>query len=172
MVDDGRAAEGPRPSRPRFPAGYGVPQTEEGLLPWTWARTQLQQAITYWLVTTSPDGRPHTIPTWGAWVDDHFYCEGSPKTRYARNIARDPRVLVHLGSGDEVVIVEGVATLLETIDEDLSRRVAGGYGKYRSAKDYEVDSSLWPGGLWVVKPLTARGWIRLDQATRWTFEPR
>ncbi|HEV8516138.1 MAG TPA: pyridoxamine 5'-phosphate oxidase family protein [Candidatus Limnocylindrales bacterium] len=160
----------PHASRPRFPEGYGVPTTDEGLLPWSWARRELDRSLVYWLVTVDPDGGPHAIPIWGAWVDDRFYCEGSPQTRYARNIARDPRVVVHLGSGDDVVIVEGTATLLEALDPELVSRVQAGYAKYKEAKDYEPDPAGWPGALWEVRPRRARGWRRLDEATRWTWE--
>jgi Pyridoxamine 5'-phosphate oxidase len=162
--------EEPRASRPHFPPGYGVQETEEGLIPWSWAREKLEQALGYWLVTIRRDGRPHAIPTWGAWVDDRFYCEGSPETVYARNIGRDPRVVLNLESVDEVVVVEGEARLITEIPDELRDRVLPGWTKYVQGKDYKVDPSGWPGALFEIRPLRARGWRRLEEASRWTWE--
>jgi nitroimidazol reductase NimA-like FMN-containing flavoprotein (pyridoxamine 5'-phosphate oxidase superfamily) len=160
----------PRPEPTSIPEGYGVPRTTKSLLPWSWARERLEQALGYWLVTTRSDGRPHAIPTWGAWVDDRFCCEGSPETLYARNIARDPRVVVHLESVDAVVIVEGTARELRGPGQAKRARILNGYAKYREAKGYEADPANWElGGLFEVTPTVARGWERLDQATRWRF---
>ena len=92
-----------------MPQGYGVPETEEGLLPWSWATARLEAALNYWFATTRPDGRPHAMPAWAVWLDDSLYFEGSPATRRARNLAENPQVSVHLESGDEVVILEGRA---------------------------------------------------------------
>ena len=95
--------------RPDIPAGYGVPKSKKGLLPWSWAQERLQQAQIYWVMTVRPDGRPHAIPTWGSWVDDRFYFGASAETRHGRNVATNPAVGIHLESGAEVVIVEGMA---------------------------------------------------------------
>jgi nitroimidazol reductase NimA-like FMN-containing flavoprotein (pyridoxamine 5'-phosphate oxidase superfamily) len=163
----------PRPEPTSIPQGYGAPRSAKKLLPWSWARERLERALGYWLVTIGRDGRPHAIPTWGAWADDRFYCEGSPETRYARNIERDPRVVVHLESADEVVIIEGTARRVTAFDAALERRVLAGYAKYRDTKGYEADPGNWrTGGFWEVRPSVARGWARLDQATRWRFDER
>jgi nitroimidazol reductase NimA-like FMN-containing flavoprotein (pyridoxamine 5'-phosphate oxidase superfamily) len=168
-----KAGSGPRAEPTSIPPGYGAPRSAGKLLPWSWARERLERALGYWLVTIGPDGRPHAVPTWGAWVGDSFYCEGSPQTRYARNIERDPRAIVHLESVDEVVIVEGTARRVTAVDAALERRVLAGYAKYRDAKGYEVDPGNWrTGGFWEIRPSVARGWARLDQATRWRFEER
>ena len=47
---------GPQPqaSRPSMPDGYGVPDTDEGLLDWSWAVTRLESALNYWFSTTRP----------------------------------------------------------------------------------------------------------------------
>src|SRR3712207_9206562 len=111
MAEDtaaGAPAE-PRRDRPVLPKDYGVPETEEGMLPWSWALERLENARNYWFSTTRPDGRPHAMPAWAAWVDGVLYFEGSPMTRRARNIAANPALSVHLESGDEVVIREGAA---------------------------------------------------------------
>ena len=153
-----------------IPRGYGVPTSRKRLLPWSWARERLETALGYWVVTLRADGRPHVIPTWGAWVDDRFYCEGSPETLYARNLVRDPRVVVHLESVDAVVILQGTAREIRRPSKALADRILEGYEKYRDAKNYDADPENWrDGGLFEVTPTVARGWERLDQATRWRF---
>jgi len=92
-----------------MPEGYGVPETDEGLLDWSWAVTRLESALNYWFATTRSDGRPHAMPAWAVWLDGALYFEGSPMTRRARNLAANPAVVVHLESGDDVVILEGDA---------------------------------------------------------------
>src|SRR4029078_12148614 len=90
-----------------MPQGYGVPETEEGLLPWSWATARLEAPLNYWFATPRPDARRPAMPAWAVWLDDSLYFEGSPATRRARNLAENPQVSVHLESADEVVIVEG-----------------------------------------------------------------
>ena len=70
-----------------MPEGYGVPETDEGLLDWSWAVTRLESALNYWFATTRSDGRPHAMPAWAVWLDGALYFEGSPMTRRARNLA-------------------------------------------------------------------------------------
>jgi hypothetical protein len=62
---------GPEKSQPRM---FGVPGPLEHIrLPWSWATEQLQEADTYWIATTRRDGRPHSRPVWGVWLDETFY---------------------------------------------------------------------------------------------------
>lgn len=69
------------------PAGYRFPEASEGLLPWSHAEKLLQDARNYWIATVRPAGCPHVTPVWGAWVGRALYFDGSPTTRWARNIA-------------------------------------------------------------------------------------
>ena len=161
----------PRADRPRMPEGYGIPQGDEGLLPWSWARERLEQAPLYWLGTTRPDGRPHAMPIWGAWVDDAFYFEGGPDTRRGRNLAANPAIVVHVERGDDVVIVEGEARDVRP-DAVLAARVAEAFGvKYLPKYDSRPDPASWDeGGLYVVHPHVVFGWGQFPTtATRWRF---
>jgi len=56
-----------------------------------------------------PSGAPHAAPVWGAVCDQALYLYSERSTVKARNLARDPRVLIHLESGDDVLIVNGTA---------------------------------------------------------------
>jgi hypothetical protein len=151
----------PTASRPRFPKGYGIAADAEGMLPWRWADERLAAGRNYWIVTTRPDGRPHAMPVWGVWVDGGVHWGSSPSSVKANNIARDPRVVVHVESGDEVVILEGEAEPFV-----LDERVADAYhAKYEYRPGGE-------GGFFRLRPRVAFAWTERDYprtATRFDF---
>jgi Pyridoxamine 5'-phosphate oxidase len=162
----------PTRSRPLLPGDYGVPEVEEGMVQWSWAVTQLEQARNYWFCTTRPDGRPHAIPAWAVWLDDALYFDGSPATRRGRNLARNPAISVHLESGDQVVILEGDALEAGKPDASCAQRLAAAFeAKYGASHDYHPSPDTWDsGGLWVVRPRVAFGWTEFPKAlTRWRF---
>jgi general stress protein 26 len=156
--------------RPHMPVGYGLAAADAGtLLPWAWAGQRLAAARNYWLATTRPDGRPHVAPVWGLWVEDAFYFGTDQAARKALNLADNPAITLHLESGDEVVIIEGVAE--PVMDDRLLRRLDVMYrAKYR------VDLvSEEPGGALIlrVRPQVALAWLESDfpnTATRWQFK--
>jgi hypothetical protein len=162
----------PKRSRPLMPAGYGVPQDDEGLLPWSWAVERLEKARNYWFSTTRPNGRPHAMAAWAVWLDGVLYLEGSPETRRARNMAVNPNIVVHLESGDEVVILEGVARESSKPDRSLAERLAAAFAaKYGDSHEYRPAPDQWDrGGLWAMRPRVAFGWGEFPKdVTRWRF---
>ncbi len=155
-----------------MPEGYGVPTTEEGMLAWSWASKRLERALIYWVATTRPDGRPHAVPIWGAWVDGTFYFEGSPETRRGRNLATNPAIVVHLERGDDIVIVEGIAEEVPGPNPSLASRVADAFtAKYLPKYGYRSARDSWhEGGLYAVRPRVALAWAEFPiTATRWRF---
>lgn len=158
----------PEPSRrrPGFSASYGIAAEEAGMLDWGFAVERLQAARNYWVVTTRPDGSPHAMPVWGLWLDDAVVFGTAPTSRKGRNLARDPRVVVHLESGDEVVVVEGEA---EPARPD--ERVVDAYeAKYDFRPELREDDS---DGWFRVRPRRAYAWLESDYprtATRFDFE--
>ena len=120
-----------------MPEGYGVPETDEGVLDWSWAATRLESALNYWFATTRPDGRPHAMPAWAVWLDGALYFEGSPMTRRARNLAVNPAVVVHLESGDDVVILEGETHEVGKPERALAERLSAAFTAKYAATKYE-----------------------------------
>jgi hypothetical protein len=161
---------GPRIERPDIP-GYGVPATLAGALPWSWARERLESALEYWVATTRPDGGPHLMPLWVAWVDEAGWFEGGLQTRRARNLERNPGCVIGINDGVESVIVEGMAERVTEIEPALVERILAGFEKYATARDYRADPASWrTGGLWRVRPVVAFGWgLYPDEVTRWRF---
>jgi len=121
---------------------YGVSEGAEGLLAWSWAEERLVAAHNYWVAASGPVA----TPVWGLWRDGAFVFSTGGRSRKARALARDPHVVVHLESGDEVVIVEGVAERIEPAAELLADYGAK-YGVFGSD------------GLWfAVRPQRALAW--------------
>ncbi len=157
----------PRASRPRM-EGYGVPQSAEGMLPWRFAQERLERARNYWVCTVRPDGRPHAAPVWGVWVANALYFGTSPASLKARNLATNPAVVVHLESGDEVVIVEGRAEQAGSLPAELFRQIGDAYAaKYGGYRPESAASQ------YVVWPRTVYGWRDFPtDVTRWRFDSR
>jgi general stress protein 26 len=150
--------------------GYGIldAASGSGLLPWSWLSERMASSRNYWVASARPDGRPHVMPVWGVWVDDVFYFGTGRRSRKARNLEANPSVVVHLESGDEVVILEGV---LEEVREAMALdRYAEAYdAKYAFRPDTADPDSL----TLALLPTKAFGWIEQDypgSATRWQFD--
>jgi nitroimidazol reductase NimA-like FMN-containing flavoprotein (pyridoxamine 5'-phosphate oxidase superfamily) len=76
---------------------------------WSDVVARFDAARNAWLGTVDPAGAPHAVPIWTASVDDVLYVFGERRSVKFRNIVANPRVVVNLESGDEVVIVRGTA---------------------------------------------------------------
>ncbi|MGB3680953.1 MAG: pyridoxamine 5'-phosphate oxidase family protein [Rubrobacteraceae bacterium] len=153
---------------------YGISQGAEGLLSWEWVSGRMAESRNYWISTTRPDGKPHAAPVWGVWIEDILYFGTAPTSRKARNPARNPNVAVHLESGDETVIVEGVAKELANPEPALSEKILAAYAaKYEdpaTGGEFRLGSAE---GLKAVRPGVVFAWRERDfprTATRWVFE--
>ena len=91
------------------------------------------------------------MPVWGLWWDDAVVWSSAPNSTKARNLERDPSVLVHLESGEETVILEGRVDR-RTIDDAY----ADAYGeKYDYRPDASQTARPW---FWLV-PSRAFAWL-------------
>lgn len=160
----------PETDRPILPKDYGVPDSLDGTLPWSWAEEHLTSALNYWFCTTRPDGRPHAMPAWAVWLDGTLYFDGSPETRRGKNLAQNPAIVIHLESGDEVIVLEGEAHLTGQPDRALAERLASALTKKYGPK-YEPTPDTWDlGGLYAMRPTVAFGWTAFPTTmTRWRF---
>ena len=158
--------DNPMALRLELPRGYERSDTHR-VLSWNGIRRQLAEALNYWLVTSDQEGVPHVTPVWGTWVDDAFYFTGIPTAKWARNIETRPRASIHLESGDNVVIVDGVVEDLPSIqDEGVSREIVDSWtSKYgRLIPDPVAD------GMFCLRASKARGWTEFpNDVTSWTF---
>ena len=140
----------------------------------TWAEIadRLAVARTYWLGTTTPSGAPHAAPGWGAVLDGTLYLYSERRTVKARNIAADPRVVVHLESGEDVLIVRGMARDVGH-PSAVPRVVAALAAKYTRPEDrqYLPDADPDFDVVYAIRPASAAAWRLADYAAsqrRWT----
>lgn len=161
----------PKITRPQFPPGYV--EHPKRLLQWEEIEQKLIEAKHYWLCSARPDGRPHSIPRWAVWFEGRIYYDGSPQTRHAQNIARNPHVSVHLESGEKAVILEGTSKEI-TPTPELAQQLAQAYSAKYAALGYAPDPHTWDnGGLFAITPRTVIAWNSfMDDPTKFVFEPR
>jgi hypothetical protein len=131
--------------RPKLPEGY-ITTAPKGMLTWSVVEPILKASQYFWLATTNPDGGPHLIQQWGVWIDQQLFFDGSEETRWARNLARDPRISFGIQSGDNAAYGDGVAEIVRGVPLALARRIAAAYGakygprfKYRPKPDQYVN---------------------------------
>lgn len=162
----------PTASRPAM-QNYGISESSDGLMSWEWANVHLTKARNYWIATARPDGKPHVAPIWGIWHEGALYFGSDANSRKARNFRANPNAVVHLESGDDVVILEGRIDQLH--DEAIFKRVGELYLK---KYDTDLDELIQPdegAAMWRFVPVTGMTWLESDfpnTATRWTFPAR
>jgi len=158
---------GAKVGRPHVPETYGLKASNE-YLPWSFAEERLTASKNYWICSARPDGRPHSIPVWGFWLDGTMYFGTAVESRKGKNLAHNPAVSVHLESGDEVVILEGNAVAVDTQDKGVTKRLDA-----LSRKKYKMPLVLTPGTvMYGVRPRVVLAWREKDfpsSATRWEF---
>ncbi|HET6380163.1 MAG TPA: pyridoxamine 5'-phosphate oxidase family protein [candidate division Zixibacteria bacterium] len=135
--------------RPHLPAGY-ISTGPKGMLSWPPVERMLRTARYLWLATTGPDGGPHLVEQWCAWVDNTLFFEGSPQTRWARNLTRDPRLAFGFQVGDRAAYGEAVVDVAHGLERSLAARVARQYAAkygpefgYRPAVEQYVEGPVF-----------------------------
>jgi len=144
-----------------------------------WGRVQarLRSAYNYWLGTATPDGTPHVVPVWGIWMENIFIFGTDRHSRKGRNLAANPRVVVHLESGDDVVILTG--NVAEITDAALLHRMDAVYAaKYVdgvTGQPYHPLVAEAAGNaavFYAMHPTVAHAWLEAAfvlSANRWDF---
>jgi Pyridoxamine 5'-phosphate oxidase len=96
------------------------------------------------------------MPVWGLWREGAVLFSTAPTSVKARNLERDPRLVVHLESGDDVVTLEGKAEQV-AIDDAVA-------DAYEAKYDYRPQLE----GLWLqLRPVRAYAWTSSCSRSRW-----
>jgi PPOX class probable F420-dependent enzyme len=88
------------------------------------AEQRLRSNIIAWLTTVGSDGRPFTVPAWFLWDGKVVLIFSQPQKQKIRNLRKNALVTLALDDtkqGDDVVIVEGTAELLDNPDISVIR---------------------------------------------------
>ncbi len=165
----------PRRDRPGLPEGY-ITDSPKGMLTWTVVQRMLREARYLWISTTKPDGSPHLVEQWCAWVDDTLFFEGSDRTLWARNLARDPRIAFGVQVGDRTAYGQAVADVARGVEPGVASRIARQYAaKYGPDFDYRPSVQQYlDGPVFRARPtkIIAFDVRRFNtSATRFTFDP-
>ena len=140
--------------------GYGLPDSKEKLLAWNFVSKRMVDARNYWVCTVSSNQRPHARPVWGVWIDETLFFGGGSGTKWSRNLRADPQVSVNLEDGNESVIFEGRAKLVD--DATLMKRLVDAY---------EAKYNIRHGpSIWQLYPDRAFAWRSMDTMTKFVFE--
>jgi len=129
------------------------------MLEWDEVAARFGAAQNWWVATSGPAG-PHSVPVWGVVVGGvlHFYGEAGAVR--SRNLAADPRLVLHLESGSSVLIVHGSVEMRGTAGEDAA--VSAAYAvKYTDPTDldYLPDAAGMEAALlFTVTPTRAIAW--------------
>ena len=159
----------PKITRPKFPPGYV--DKPASFLTWDWVVERLTESKHYWLSSVRPNGRPHTIPRWGVFLDNKFYYDGSPETRHARNLEQNPHVTLNLEDGRQAIFLEGISEPAGKPSAELGKRLSEAYKKYKEY-EYAPEPNSWDeGGLYVFTPRQCIAWSNFtEDPTKFVFE--
>jgi len=159
----------PTPDRPNMPDGYGIPRDGSGadILSWEEIEQWLRDSRNYWVSSTNPDGSPHAMPVWGLWFEGAVAFSTSRQSRKGRNLVARPDAVIHLESGESVVILHG--KISEMMDRDQLERMADAYEKkYELRPDPHDPENI----TFALSPARALTWLERDfpnTATRWRW---
>jgi hypothetical protein len=145
------------------------------MLSWGSVQRILRTAPYLWIATTNPDGSPHLVQQWCAWVDDTLYFEGSDRTRWARNLAHDPRLGFGFQVEDRSAYGEAVVDVAHGLERTVAAKIARQYAtKYGERFDYRPAADQYERGpVFRARPtkLIAFDVTRFStSATRFTFD--
>lgn len=160
----------PKITRPKFPKGYA--DNPVSYVDWEWVAEQLTESKNYWVCSVRPDGRPHVVPRWGAYIDSKFYYDGSPETLHARNIMENPNVSLHLENGSQAVILEGTSEPADKPTPEFAKRLAEAISRKYADQGYSPEPNQWDeGGLYVFTPRQCLAWtVFYENPTKFVFE--
>jgi hypothetical protein len=145
--------------RPSMPGGYGISSADEGTVSWSWVEEQLTASRSYWVCTTRDSGRPHAMPVWGLWLAGRLLFSTDPTSFKARNFTARPDVVVHLESGDDVVVLEGQVAPLS------GQLVAAFCDAYEAKYAHRPEPGNEAHGLYELLPERVLAWREADFPT-------
>lgn len=135
-----------------------------------------------WLSTIDPDGSPHLTGLGMLWAEGTLWFETGPRTRKARNLARDPRCAVSVATQGFDLVVEGTAARVtdpDTVARMAQRWVDAGWpcrvddsGRALTAEFSAPSAGSPPWHVYRVtaSSATAVATVEPGGATRWFFD--
>ena len=163
------AGKEPKSGRPIMPALYGMGKAKKGTMKWADVERKLAASRNYWICTSRADGRPHAMPVWGFYLDGAIFFGTGRDTVKAKNIARNPNIVIHLESGDDAVIAECTVAEQSLTDHTFRKRINALSNKKYKMPLMEIPESV----LYRARPKVILAWREKDfpvSATRWVLD--
>jgi Pyridoxamine 5'-phosphate oxidase len=113
------AGSGPAVVAEAIAAGAAAP------IDWDEAGRLFGAERSYWVATTSDDGRPHVRPVLAVWVDGRVYSTTSPAARKGRDLASRPSAAFTASAPAMDIVIEGPVTWI--CDPERLERVGAAY---------------------------------------------
>ena len=159
----------PRIDRPGIPAEYGASKATEHV-EWSRVEERLTRDRVVWIATVGPTGRPRVRPIDQVYLDGVLYVGGSPVVRWVQELGANPHVSVHLDDADDVLIVEGDADVMTSMDAALAERLAAAsnakFPEYKMTPDVYVKR-----GAIAIRPRKVIAWTDITKdPTRFRFD--
>jgi hypothetical protein len=130
----------------------------------------MRSSFIYWIVTQGTDDRPHAVPVWGVWLDEALHFSNGPTTRTGRNLAANRHISVHLESGEDVAIIEGMVELVRggpLVDRLNEAYMAKYLWKDRTEEWYALRAEA--AYAWLCPSAGISDSVYAGSATRWRF---
>jgi pyridoxine/pyridoxamine 5'-phosphate oxidase len=158
----------PKPERPVIPESYGfTPSTPHHPPSWESIAERIRLSRNYWICSVSPDGSPHALPVWGIWLDHELYFVTKRASKKGRNLLANPKVAIHLESGDDVISFQG---RVREINNPLHlTKIAATYSEKYDGDQIYPDLEI----VFELVPRFAFTWSEAnyhESATRWRFQ--
>ncbi len=142
-----------------------------GHVPWSNVDGRLHALREIWVATASPKGRPDATPVWFWWDGEAAYFTCAAVARKARNIVREPEVVLHNGDGTDPIILKGRAERV-TDQAELERVDAAYHEKYVDPHSgAQATISVADDHVYRVRPRLVSAWSYAVAATKTDWEP-
>jgi PPOX class probable F420-dependent enzyme len=125
-----------------------------------------------WVATADSKSRPDAVPVWFWWDGESLYFTTKASSRKARNLARQPEVVLHNGDGADPIIVKGRVERVE--DPDELERLDQAYAEKYVAPESGERATIFVEGdvVFRMRPRRLLAWeyATVAHLTEWTFE--
>ncbi|MBW9205468.1 TIGR03667 family PPOX class F420-dependent oxidoreductase [Mumia sp. zg.B17] len=104
---------------------------------------RLAEDLVVWLTTVNAAGEPTPTPVWFVWHDGALWIRSRPEGAKIAHLAANPHVALNLNSdraGNDVVVLNGTATIEETMPDETWAAYTGKYGNQISGLGSTAES--------------------------------
>ena len=144
----------------------------QGHLTWSSIDRRLRCMREIWVATASSGGIPDAVPVWFWWDGERLYFTTKASSRKARNLSRQPAIVLVNGDGADPIIVRGRAEVVD--DSDELARIDRAYSEKYVAPDSGERATIFVEGdlVFRVRPRRVQAWAyaTVGYRTDWVFE--